>query len=48
MRIRLDDLMTKTPIGNTIDVEYMRDGEKKIAKLTTISARTRPATESRV
>ncbi|HET6975084.1 MAG TPA: PDZ domain-containing protein [Pyrinomonadaceae bacterium] len=35
---QLDDLMTKTPIGKTIDIEYLRDGEKKTAKLTTISA----------
>lgn len=35
---QLDDLMTKTPIGKTIDVEYLRDGEKKATKLTTISA----------
>lgn len=35
---QLDDLMTKTPIGKTIDIEYLRDGEKKATKLTTISA----------
>ena len=34
---RLQDLLTKTPIGKTVDVEYSRDGEKKVAKLTTIS-----------
>ena len=34
---QLEDLMTKTPIGKTVDVEYSRDGEKKVAKLTTIS-----------
>ncbi len=34
---QIEDLMTKTPIGKTVDVEYMRDGEKKTAKLTTIS-----------
>jgi len=34
---QLDDLMEKTPIGKTVDVEYSRDGEKKVAKLTTIS-----------
>jgi S1-C subfamily serine protease len=34
---QLSDLMTKTPIGKTVDVEYTRDGEKKVAKLTTIS-----------
>jgi serine protease Do len=34
---QLDDLMSSTPVGKTVDVEYMRDGEKKVAKLTTIS-----------
>lgn len=34
---QLEDLMEKTPIGKTVDVEYSRDGEKKVAKLTTIS-----------
>src|ERR1700752_1591497 len=34
---QLEDLMTKTPIGKTVDVEFSRDGEKKVAKLTTIS-----------
>ena len=34
---QVEDLMTRTPIGKTIDVEYLRDGEKKTAKLTTIS-----------
>jgi len=34
---QLTDLLTKTPIGKTVDVEYLRDGEKKVAKLTTIS-----------
>ena len=34
---QMDDLMEKTPIGKTIDIEYVRDGEKKTAKLTTIS-----------
>jgi PDZ domain-containing secreted protein len=29
--------MTKTPVGKTVDIEYMRDGQKKMAKLTTIS-----------
>jgi predicted metalloprotease with PDZ domain len=33
----LSDLLTKTPVGKTVDVEYSRDGEKKVAKLTTIS-----------
>src|SRR4029079_994423 len=34
---QLNDLLTKTPVGKTVDVEYLRDGEKKVAKLTTIS-----------
>jgi membrane-associated protease RseP (regulator of RpoE activity) len=34
---QIEDLMSHTPIGKTIDVEYMRDGEKKTTKLTTIS-----------
>src|ERR1043166_3193365 len=34
---QLNDIMTQTPIGKTVDVEYMRDGQKKTAKLTTIS-----------
>lgn len=34
---QLNELMTQTPIGKTVDVEYLRDGQKKTAKLTTIS-----------
>lgn len=34
---QINDLMARTPIGKTLDIEYMRDGEKKTAKLTTIS-----------
>lgn len=34
---QMDDLMKNTPIGKTIEVEYLRDGEKKTAKLNTIS-----------
>ena len=34
---QMDDVMEKTPIGKTVDIEYMRDGEKKTAKLATIS-----------
>jgi S1-C subfamily serine protease len=34
---QMEELMTKTPIGKTIDIEYLRDGQKKTAKLTTIS-----------
>lgn len=34
---QLDDLMANTPVNKTVDVEYLRDGEKKVTKLTTIS-----------
>jgi serine protease Do len=34
---QMDDLMKETPIGKTVDVEYIRDGETKKTKLTTIS-----------
>ena len=34
---QLEDLLTKTPIGKTVDVEYLRDTEKKVAKVNTIS-----------
>ena len=34
---QMSDLMANTPIGKTVDVEYLRDGEKKTTKLTTIS-----------
>lgn len=34
---QLTDLLTKTQPGQTVDVEYSRDGEKKATKLTTIS-----------
>jgi len=33
----MDDLMKRTPIGKTVDIEYLRDGEKKTTKLTTVS-----------
>jgi S1-C subfamily serine protease len=33
----ISELMARTPIGKTVDVEYLRDGEKKTTKLTTIS-----------
>jgi membrane-associated protease RseP (regulator of RpoE activity) len=33
----LMDLLGKTPIGKTVDVAYIRDGEPKQTKLTTIS-----------
>jgi len=32
----MSDLMLRTPIGKTVDVEYLRDGEKKTTKLTTV------------
>ena len=34
---QMTELMERTPIGKTIDIEYLRDGEKKTTKLTTIS-----------
>ena len=34
---QMDELMTRTPIGKTVDVEYIRDGEKKTTKLTPVS-----------
>ncbi len=34
---QMRDLMTNTPIGKTVEVEYLRDGDKKTTKLTTIS-----------
>ena len=34
---QIEEIMTKTPVGKTVDLEYMRDGQKKTAKLTTIS-----------
>jgi S1-C subfamily serine protease len=34
---QIGDLMVRTPIGKTVDVEYLRDGEKKTTKLTTVS-----------
>jgi serine protease Do len=33
----MNQLMTRTPIGKTVDVEYLRDGESHKTKLTTIS-----------
>jgi membrane-associated protease RseP (regulator of RpoE activity) len=35
---QMRDLMTETTIGKTVDIEYLRDGEKKTTKLTTVSA----------
>lgn len=34
---QMEELRAKTPPGKTVDIEYMRDGQKKTAKLTTIS-----------
>ena len=34
---QMSDLMLRTPIGKTVDLEYLRDGELKKTKLTTIS-----------
>jgi hypothetical protein len=34
---QLEGLMAKTPSGKTVDIEYIRDGEKKTTKLTTMS-----------
>ena len=34
---QIEELMEKTPIGKTVDIEYVRDGQKKTTKLTTIS-----------
>jgi S1-C subfamily serine protease len=34
---QMGELMERTPVGKTVDVEYIRDGEKKTTKLTTIS-----------
>jgi len=33
---QMSDLMLRTPIGKTVDIEYLRDGEKKTTKLTTV------------
>jgi len=34
---QMDEVMQRTPVGKTIEIEYVRDGEKKTAQLTTIS-----------
>jgi S1-C subfamily serine protease len=34
---QIEELMEKTPVGKTVDIEYIRDGQKKTTKLTTIS-----------
>lgn len=36
-RDELNNLLSETPVGKTVDVVYMRDGETKTAKLTTVS-----------
>ena len=35
---QMNELMERTPIGKTVDIEYVRDGQKKKTQLTTISA----------
>lgn len=34
---QIEDLMGNTPIGKTVNIEYLRDGEKKTTQLTTVS-----------
>ena len=34
---QMSELMERTPIGKTVEVEYIRDGEKKKTQLTTVS-----------
>jgi predicted metalloprotease with PDZ domain len=34
---QMKELMQQIPIGKTVDIEYLRDGEKKTGKLTTVS-----------
>ncbi len=34
---QIEELMTKTPVGKTVEIEYVRDGQKKTTKLTTVS-----------
>jgi Trypsin-like serine proteases, typically periplasmic, contain C-terminal PDZ domain len=34
---QISELMISTPIGKTVDVEYLRDGQQKTTKLTTVS-----------
>jgi S1-C subfamily serine protease len=34
---QMEELMKQTPIGKTVEVEYLRDGEKKTTRLTTVS-----------
>ena len=34
---QMSELMERTPIGKTVEIEYIRDGEKKKTQLTTVS-----------
>jgi S1-C subfamily serine protease len=34
---QIDELMSRTPVGKTVEIEYLRDGERKTTKLATIS-----------
>ena len=34
---QIDELLTKTPINKTVEIEYIRDGQKKTIRVTTIS-----------
>lgn len=34
---QMDEVMKRIPVGKTIQIDYLRDGEKKTAQLTTIS-----------
>jgi S1-C subfamily serine protease len=34
---QINELMSRTPAGKTLDIDYLRDGEKKSTKLTTIT-----------
>jgi membrane-associated protease RseP (regulator of RpoE activity) len=34
---QITDLLRGTPVGKTVDIEYIRDGETKTTKLTTVS-----------
>ena len=35
---QMSELMERTPVGKTVEVEYIRDGEKKKTQLTTVSS----------
>jgi S1-C subfamily serine protease len=34
---QMSELMERTPVGKTVEIEYIRDGEKKKTQLTTVS-----------